>query len=71
MLASIIPQSYQQWRHCITVECALELTPDFIEQRIAALQDSGDHYTKQFVRLYGQEYLQRVLGWFLQARSAL
>ena len=71
LASSIIPQRYEQWRHCITVECGLTLSPVFIEERIASLQNGSDHYTKQFVRIYGQEYLQRVLGWFLQARSAL
>ncbi len=68
---SIIPQSYEAWRHCIIVECGLELTPGFIEERISALQNNSDYYTQQFVRLYGQQQLKKVLGWFMQAQQAL
>jgi len=69
MESSIIPQTYEEWRHCIIVECGLELTPSFIEQRISALQNKGDYYTQQFVGKYGSQHHQRVLGWFAQAQK--
>jgi hypothetical protein len=71
MSTSIIPQNYEEWRHCIIVECGLELTPKFIAARIASLQDEKEHYTKQFIRLYGPEYLQTVIGWFKQAQKSV
>ena len=71
METSIIPQNYEEWRHCIVVECGLELTPGFIEQRISSLQNNSEYYTQQFVKLYGQHHHQKVLGWFMQAREAL
>lgn len=69
MNSSIIPQNFQEWQHCIVVECGLQLTPDFINKRIASLQNSNEYHTQQFIRLYGPEYHQRVLGWFIQARD--
>ena len=69
MASSIIPNNFAEWKHCITVECGLELTPEYIEQRILALQTSNDHYTQQFTRLYGEQHLQRVLTWFQQAQT--
>ena len=66
----VIPQNYEQWRHCIIVECGLELTPSYIEKRIASLQDNNDYYTQQFVQLYGKQYLEQVLRWFIQARDS-
>ena len=69
MKNSIVPETYEEWRHCITVECGLELTPDFISKRITSLQNDKDHYTQQFVKLYGQQHLQQVLGWFRQAQQ--
>ncbi len=71
MATSVIPQNYDEWRHCIIVECGLELTPSFIETRIASLQNESEHYTKQFINLYGRQYHQTVLGWFMQAQSTL
>jgi len=68
MKESIIPQNYEQWRHCITVECGLELTPNFIETCLSTLQDNKEHYTQQFIRKYGTQHYQRVLGWFKQAQ---
>ncbi|MEM9256740.1 MAG: hypothetical protein AAGA91_14935 [Pseudomonadota bacterium] len=70
MSDSIIPTTYDEWRHCIIVECGLELTSDYMAARIAALQNDKDHYTKQFRKLYGEDHLQRVLGWFQQAQQA-
>lgn len=70
MNASIIPKTYEEWTHCITVECGLELTQHFISQRISALKDDRDYYTQQLVKLYGQEHRQQVLGWFSQAQES-
>jgi hypothetical protein len=70
MTSSVIPQHYEAWRHCIIVECGLKLTPSFIEKRIASLQDEDEHHTKQFIRLYGTAYHQKVLRWFMQAQTS-
>jgi len=64
---TIIPDSYQAWRHCIEVECRLQLTPAYIQARIAALNNPHDFHTQQFVRCWGEEHRQQVLGWFQQA----
>ncbi len=69
MKEGFIPTNYDEWRHCIIVECGLELTPEYIAKRIVALNDDKDHYTKQFLKLYGPEYLQQVLNWFAQAQK--
>ncbi len=69
MEKSFIPQNYEEWRHCIIVECGLELTPHYISERILALQNDRDYYTQQFVKFYGRQHLQQVLGWFLQAQK--
>lgn len=65
---AIIPQTFDEWKHCITVDCGLELTPDFISGRIAALQNPKDYSTQKFIQLYGEQHLQNVLGWFAQAQ---
>ncbi len=71
MRKSIIPQSYEEWRHCIVVECGLDLTSSFIEERISSLQNDRDSHTRQLARLYGQQHLQKVLSWFMQAQKML
>ena len=71
MESPMIPQTFEQWKYCIEVECRLELTASFIDERIASLQNNKDLYTQQFLKLYGQEHFQRVLGWFKQARESV
>lgn len=66
-----LPRNFQEWQHCITVDCGLELTPKYISERIAALQNEKDHHTRRFVELYGRPYLEQVLTWFKQAESAV
>ena len=61
MQSSIIPQTFDEWRQCIVVDCGLELSERFIEQRISSLQDMSEHYTQQFVRKYGPEHHQRCI----------
>lgn len=63
----IIPQNYQEWRHCITDNCRLELTSDYIEQRINALQE----YDPVFLQLYGKQHWQQTLEWLNRAQQEL
>ena len=71
MMQGPIPQNYDEWHHCITVECGITLTLKFVDERIASMQDASDFRTKQFAQLYGQQHQQNVLAWFQQAREKL
>lgn len=71
MKYAIIPNDYPTWHHCITVECGIELTANYIEKRLAALEDDNDSTTQQFVRLYGQSHRQAVTSWFKTAKNSL
>lgn len=68
-MASDFPRTYEEWRHCITVDCGIELTEAFIDARLRALRDPGDPSTAQFVELYGEDYRDQVVAWFGLARS--
>jgi len=61
-----IPRNFQQWRHCIEHWCGIELTPDYVDQRLRALEDPNDHHTTQFIKCYGRPHHAAVLGWFRQ-----
>jgi hypothetical protein len=67
----MIPESYERWRRCITVDCGLELTPEFIDARLAELRDASAHRTRRFVEHYGEAHRTRVIGWFERARGEL
>jgi hypothetical protein len=66
-----IPRSYAQWRHCIEQDCRIPLTAEFIAARQRELADPADFRTQQFIRLYGRDHWQAVLGWFAQAAAEI
>lgn len=63
----MIPQNYDDWVKCITIGCKIDLTVEFARERIDALRDRSDAHTKKYVEMYGEAYLERVLGWFERA----
>jgi hypothetical protein len=62
-----IPYNYETWHHCITVDCKIDITKKFVEERISALQNTKDFRTRQFVQLYGDQHRKDVLGWLQQS----
>lgn len=68
---NIVPTTSEEWKHCITVSCRIPLTPEFVEQRIAALSNMQDHHTQRFVTRWGEAHRERTLGWFRQAADEL
>ena len=67
----MLPQSFQEWEHCITVKCGLSLTSDYVLKRIKALQDPGDHHTKEFINRWGAAHHAQTVEWFQRAALRL
>ena len=67
MASTAFPTTYDQWRHCITVECGIPLKPDYIEQRLQVLRNRDAQETARFGSLYGDDYLAVVLNCFERA----
>lgn len=65
------PETYDQWRHCISVECGIPLTLAFITQRLDIWHDPESDETQRFRRLYGDAHWRSVVGWFEQAEREL
>ena len=63
--------NFEDWQRCITVECGIPLTPEFIETRLTALRNPGDEHTRKFVKEWGQAHLNQVIQWFETAQSRL
>ncbi len=63
----MIPQTYEQWRHCIIVECGIELTPSYLAERRQTWGNEAAEETQRFRRLYGDRHWLAVRGWFEQA----
>ena len=68
MTTPVIPTTYEQWKHCITVECGIPLDKSFIDTRIQSLTNRQHEASRQFIRLYGESHYQNVLGWMKQAQ---
>ncbi|MBM3380575.1 MAG: hypothetical protein FJY39_12790 [Betaproteobacteria bacterium] len=67
MKTPVIPQTYQQWHHFITVECGIPLTRAFAEERLDVWSNPGADERRRFEQLYGPAHLTRVRKWFAQA----
>lgn len=67
MAMSDIPATYDEWLHCITVKCKIELTPQFAKTRIAALEDTKSPEAVRFAKCYGKAHLARVIEWYRRA----
>ena len=67
----LIPRNYEEWKHCITVECEIPLTAEFVAQRIDALQNMDDFRTARFVERWGAAHHARTLAWFRDAEQEL
>ncbi|MEM7176608.1 MAG: hypothetical protein AAGD47_02440 [Pseudomonadota bacterium] len=67
----MIPTTYEDWEHCITVKCGIPLTAEFVAERIAALQDTSDYSTRRFIESWGEAHLNRTLEWFQEAQQRL
>lgn len=58
-----IPQTYEEWRDCITEVCGQLLTAPYIETRIAVLNKPIDHMMARFVSLCGEPQRIKTLAW--------
>lgn len=65
----MIPRSFEDWHHCITVKCGIPLTADYIRKRLDALNDPKAYETEKFTKLYGDAYRQQVISWFTRAHE--
>lgn len=60
----MIPQTFEQWKHCITVDCKINLTKEFAAQRLLVYTNERNIETEKFKMLYGEGYLQNIIHWF-------
>ena len=67
----MIPETYEAWLRCITVDCGIPLTREYLERRITELKTATSHDVQRFRELYGENHWRRVTGWFEQALPAV
>ena len=64
-----IPRNYDEWRHCIEHWCGIQLSADYIEKRLRALNNRKDDHTRRLLECYGEDHLQALIQWFEKARA--
>lgn len=57
----MIPQTFEQWRHCIEKNCGITLTKQFARERLAIYENSENGETKKFITLYGKQHHQNII----------
>lgn len=66
-----MPQTYDSWKECITVQAGIPFTEEFISERLEVLENPNHQDTTRFISLYGEEQLSRVISWFKIARNEI
>ncbi|MEM1175522.1 MAG: hypothetical protein AAGI27_11985 [Pseudomonadota bacterium] len=64
-----IPETYEHWHHCITVECGIPLTTEYIAKRLATWRDESAEETARFRKTYGDAHWRSVISWFERAHE--
>jgi hypothetical protein len=62
----MIPQTFNDWTNCIVTDCKINLSKDFIQQRLAVYQDKRNAETLKFISHYGKQHLNNIIQWFKQ-----
>lgn len=68
---SFVPNNYEEWKHCITVECDIPLTSGYVDERLKALLDKNDFHTQKFIERWGDKHHARAVEWFERAKKEL
>lgn len=68
---SVVPGSYDEWKHCITVDCGIPLTRAFVRERIGSLSDRQDFHTRRYIESWGEDQHARTLAWYRRAAEEL
>ena len=56
----LVLNTYEDWKHCITVDCGIPLTREYVQQRLAALHDPKDYSRERFVAVFGEKSISPV-----------
>lgn len=59
----MIPQTFEEWKHCIVHDCGIPLTVAFASSRLQVYKDANNPETKKFKQLYGEQHLNNVINW--------
>lgn len=62
----MIPQTFHDWKKCITQDCKIDLTKAYAQKRLTVYLNKDSDETKKFLALYGEQHLNNIINWFKQ-----
>jgi hypothetical protein len=62
----MIPQTFEQWKHCMINDCKINLTKEFAQHRLAVYHNKQNPETQNFISLYGKQHLLNIIQWLQQ-----
>ncbi|MBM3165591.1 MAG: hypothetical protein FJZ80_09055 [Bacteroidetes bacterium] len=62
----MVPLTFEQWKHCIAIDCGIPLSKAFIQERLQVYQNKQNPETKKFTLLYGEQHLNNIIPWLQQ-----
>lgn len=68
---SLITDTYDSWKQCLTRNMGKELTLSFVRERVATLGSSAHAESKKYIETYGIERLKLVHSWFVQLEKEM
>ncbi len=66
----MIPQTFEEWKDCITKDCKIKLTSDFAQNRLKIYEDRNKPETQRFIQLYGTDHLNNIIYWLKKIGEA-
>ena len=67
----IFPRHFMAWKHCITEKCKIDLSKEYVLERIEKLSNPSSKERQTFIDKYGEHWTSTVLGYFKQAKDEL
>jgi len=62
----MIPLSFEEWKNCIIIDCKINLTKEFAQQRLAVYSNKDNPETQKFASLYGEQHLKNIITWYIK-----
>ena len=59
--------SYEEWHSALSNVAGITLSEEYCAERVRVLENTSDSSTKDFIKLYGIAYRDKVIDWFKRA----
>lgn len=65
----MIPKNYEEWIDCITNKCKINISEQFITERLKVYTQTNNSETIRFKKLYSETHLNNLISWLEIAKS--